>query len=114
LVCRGFVISESIDWSIKGINRTIHAIDEEKVKIMKDFKENDGKIIQIGYKEYKISALSDNNDMIDIYQLKSPNSTLYFRPSGTGPDVRFYIFGKVETHLEEIKRVMEFVSKNYK
>jgi phosphomannomutase len=114
LICRGFVISESIDWSIKGINRTIPAVDKEKIKIMKSFKENDGNVLPIGEKDYKISALSDNNNMIDIYQLKSENSTLYFRPSGTGPNVRFYIFGKVETHLEEIQKVMEFVKKNYK
>ncbi|MFX1391868.1 MAG: hypothetical protein ACFE9Z_17525, partial [Promethearchaeota archaeon] len=100
LVCTGYVISESIDWSIKGINRTIPAVDEEKVKIMKNFEINDGKKIQIDKKEYKIHALSDNNNMIDIYQLKSHDSTLYFRPSGTGPDVRFYIFGKTETHLD--------------
>lgn len=114
LICRGYVISKSIDWSIKGINRTIPATDKEKVKIMEGFKKNDGKVISIGKKQYQISALSDNNNMIDIYQIKSENSTLYFRPSGTGPDVRFYIFGKVETHLEEINEVMEFVGKNYK
>ncbi|MFX1310716.1 MAG: hypothetical protein ACFE8C_13520, partial [Promethearchaeota archaeon] len=95
LICRDYVISESIDWSIKGINRTIPAIDEEKIKIMKNFEENDGKIISIGEKDYIVQSLSDNNNMIDIYQLKSPDSTLYFRPSGTGPDIRFYIFGKV-------------------
>jgi phosphomannomutase len=114
LICRGFTISESIDWSIKGINRTIPAIDEEKVKIMKNFKAFDGKTTVIGENEYEIHALSDNNNMIDIYQLKSKNSTLYFRPSGTGPDVRFYIFGKRETHLEEIHEVMDYIEKNFK
>ncbi|MFX1388101.1 MAG: hypothetical protein ACFE9M_12865 [Promethearchaeota archaeon] len=113
LICRDYVISESIDWSIKGINRTIPAIDEEKIKIMKNFEENDGKIISIGEKDYIVQSLSDNNNMIDIYQLKSPDSTLYFRPSGTGPDIRFYIFGKVETHLDEIKRVQNYVKENY-
>ncbi|MHA1985977.1 MAG: hypothetical protein ACW98D_04990 [Promethearchaeota archaeon] len=114
LICRGFIISESIDWSIKGINRTIHATDEEKIKIMKNFKINDEKVISIGEKDYKISALSDNNNMVDIYQLKSDNSTLYFRPSGTGPDVRFYIFGSVQTHLEELHKAMKYVESNYK
>ena len=61
-----------------------------------------------------INALSDNEHIVDIFQLKSSNSTLYFRPSGTGPDVRFYIFGKRETHLDEITNVMEFINKNYK
>jgi phosphomannomutase len=61
-----------------------------------------------------VNTLSDNNGMIDIFELKSENSTLYFRPSGTGPNVRFYIFGKKETHLEEISNVMEFVNQNYK
>ncbi|MFX1419002.1 MAG: hypothetical protein ACFE9N_08800, partial [Promethearchaeota archaeon] len=113
LICRGFIISESIDWSIKGINRTISANDEEKIRIMKNFEKNDGKKIAINGKDYEIQALSDNNNMIDIYQLKSENSTLYFRPSGTGPEVRFYIFGKVETHLDEIKRVQKYVKENY-
>ncbi|UCC18233.1 MAG: hypothetical protein JSV62_08945 [Promethearchaeota archaeon] len=80
---------------------------------MKNFERNDGKIIMINEKDYEVHALSDNNNMIDIYQLKSENSTLYFRPSGTGPDVRFYIFGKVETHLDEIKRVQKYVKENF-
>jgi len=114
LICRGYVISEAIDWTIKGINRTIPAVDEEKIRIMKNFEKNDGKEITIDEKVYDIHALSDNNSLIDIYQLKSENSTLYFRPSGTGPEVRFYIFGKVETHLEEINKVMEYIGNNYK
>ncbi|MHA1913374.1 MAG: hypothetical protein ACW986_12950 [Promethearchaeota archaeon] len=114
LLCRGHKISESIDWSIKGINRTIHAIDKEKIRILKNFEKNNGKLIQIKGKEYKIHALSDNSGMVDIFQLKSKNSTLYFRPSGTGPDVRFYIFGKKETHLEEITNVMDLINRNYK
>ena len=113
LICRGHIISESIDWTIKGINRTIPAVDEEKIKIMKNFVVNDGKKISIDEKDYEIHALSDNNNMIDLYQLKSKDSTLYFRPSGTGPDVRFYIFGKVETHLDEIKKVQNYVRENY-
>ncbi|MFW9948024.1 MAG: hypothetical protein ACFFDX_14465 [Candidatus Odinarchaeota archaeon] len=113
LICRGYVISEAIDWSIKGINRTIHAIDEEKIKIMNNFERHDGKTITIEGKDYNVQALSDNNHQIDIYQLKSNDSTLYFRPSGTGPDVRFYIFAKKETHLDEIKRVQNFIKENY-
>jgi len=113
LICRGYIISESIDWTIKGINDTIPAVDEMKIKIMKNFEKNDGKTIKINDKEYSVHALSDNNNMIDIYQLKSQDSTLYFRPSGTGPDVRFYIFGKVQTHLDEIKRVQKYVHDNY-
>jgi len=114
LICRGYVISESIDWSVKGINLTIPAVDEEKIRIMKNFEKNDRKIIEIENKQYEIHALSDNSHVIDIFQLKSENSTLYFRPSGTGPDVRFYIFGKRETHLDEINKVMKFVDQNYK
>jgi len=113
LICRGFVISESIDWSLVGINRTIPAPDEEKVKLMKNFKENDDKILNIEGKDYQIKSLSDNNNMIDIYQLKSVDSTIYFRPSGTGPDVRFYIFGNRGTYLDELKKVEEYVKRNY-
>jgi phosphomannomutase len=113
LICRGYVISESIDWSIVGINQTVPAVDEKKIQLMKNFQVNDGKKIAINDKEYQVQALSDNNSMIDIYQLKSSESTIYFRPSGTGPDVRFYIFGKRETYSDEIKKVEDYVKKNY-
>ncbi|MHA1489727.1 MAG: hypothetical protein ACTSRI_08730 [Promethearchaeota archaeon] len=113
LICRVHIISESIDWSIVGINRTIPAIDEEKVKIMKNFEKNDKKTIKIAERNYNVRALSDNNNKIDIYQLKSKDSTIYFRPSGTGPDVRFYIFGKRETHLDEIKKAQEHIQQYY-
>ena len=113
LIARGHEISKSIDWSIKGINQTISAIDEQKIKIMNNFIKNDKKSLTIHDKEYKVSALSDNSNNIDIYQLKSIDSTLYFRPSGTGPEVRFYIFGKRETHLEELKIVQDYINTHY-
>ncbi|MHA1689294.1 MAG: hypothetical protein ACTSYC_09470 [Promethearchaeota archaeon] len=113
LIYRGYYISESIDWTVKGINRTIAANDEEKIKIMENFKKNDGNLITIGNKQYQVQSLSDNSDNVDIYQLKSNNSILYFRPSGTGPEVRFYIFGDKETYLEEIKTVQRHVKENY-
>ncbi|MFW9937614.1 MAG: hypothetical protein ACFFD5_08185, partial [Candidatus Thorarchaeota archaeon] len=113
LISRGYVISESIDWSIVGINRTIPAIDEIKVKIMNNFEVNNEKALKIKDKGYKVNALSDNNNDIDIYQLKSNDSTIYFRPSGTGPEIRFYIFGKRETYLDEIKSVENFIKENY-
>ncbi len=113
LIARGHEISKSIDWSIKGINRTISAVDTEKIKIMRNFAKNDNKILSIENKEYKVSALSDNTNNIDIFRLKSEDSTLYFRPSGTGPEVRFYIFGNRETHLEELKVVQEYIKQHY-
>lgn len=50
---------------------------------------------------------------INIFELKRDQAKLYFRPSGTGPDVRFYIFGKVETYLEEINTVMKIIKEKY-
>ncbi len=113
LIARGFKISEAIDWTKKGINSTISASDKEKIKIMKNFEKNDNKEVQLGEHSYRISSFSDNTDMIDIFQLKRDKATLYFRPSGTGPDVRFYIFGDKETHEEEINEVMKIVKKKY-
>jgi len=113
LIARGYKISDSIDWSIVGINRTIHANDKEKVKIMDNFAKNDGQKVTIDNTEYAVDALSDNNHNIDIYRLKSEDSMLYFRPSGTGPDVRFYIFANRKKYQEEINKVMEYVKSNY-
>jgi phosphomannomutase len=80
---------------------------------MKNFQIHDKKSVKINEKEYIINALSDNNGLVDIFQLKSEDSTLFFRPSGTGPEVRFYIFGKKETHLSEIEKVKTYVKTNY-
>ena len=113
LIARGHEISKSIDWSIKGINRTIPAIDKQKIKIMNNFMKNDKKALTINKKEYKVSALSDNANNVDIYRLKSADSTLYFRPSGTGPEVRFYIFGNRDTYLEELKTVQDYIKIQY-
>jgi len=113
LLCRGYTIPKAIDWSIKGINQTIPATDKEKVKLMEDFIENDEKTINIAGKKYFVKALSNNQDEVEIYRLKSENSTLYFRPSGTGMEVRFYIFADKRVYEEEIEKVQEFVKKNY-
>ncbi len=113
LISRGYVIEDAIDWSLKGINQTIHAEDEEKLKIMENFEKLDGKELTIAGKNYKITGLYDNEGNIEIYKLKSNNSTLYFRPSGTGPQVRFYIFGDRNTYLNEIRTVKEYVKENY-
>ncbi|TXT61677.1 MAG: hypothetical protein BAJALOKI3v1_760016 [Promethearchaeota archaeon] len=113
LLSRGYIIKNAIDWSIKGINQTIEATDREKLAIMENFEKEDGKDIAIGEKTYHITALYDNNENIEIYKLKSEDSTLYFRPSGTGPEVRFYIFGDRDTYLEEIKKVKKYVKKHY-
>ena len=113
LIARGYRISDAIDWTKKGINRTIGASDKEKIKIMTNFEKNDKKIVRLAKNDYKISSFSDNTEKIDIFQLKRDEATLYFRPSGTGPDIRFYIFGKRETHLEEINTVMKNIKEKY-
>lgn len=113
LLSRGYVIKDAIDWSIKGINQTIEATDREKLAIMENFEKMDGKKITIDNKDYKITGLYDNAGNIEIYKLKSKDSTLYFRPSGTGPEVRFYIFGDRETYLDEIKKVKKYIKENY-
>ena len=97
----------SIDETSNQVIKTIEDVNRYKNEFLDDLHQ------ELDDKEYEIQALSDNNNMIDIYQLKSENSTLYFRPSGTGPEVRFYIFGKVETHLGEIKRVQKYIQENY-
>lgn len=113
LIARGYKISEAIDWTKKGINRTINASDREKITIMNNFERNIGTEIPLGKHEYKISSFSDNLGKVDIFQMKRDKATLYFRPSGTGPDVRFYIFGDVDTHEDEINEVMKIVKEKY-
>ena len=70
LICRGYKISEAIDWSVVGMNRTILASDDEKVKIMKNFKAKMGKKIKINKKYYDryyiIKEFTENFYSIEI------------------------------------------------
>ena len=47
---------------------------------------------------------------IKTIHLKSETTDLYIRPSGTGPNIKIYIYGPQETYLEEMDRVGEYLN----
>ncbi|MHA1562675.1 MAG: hypothetical protein ACTSPA_11170 [Promethearchaeota archaeon] len=69
-----------------------------------------GQIFIVKDQEYKIGTFEEINGKIAIIHLWNNKSHIYFRPSGTGPGVRIYIFGpkdSIESELEEIRFKIE-------
>ncbi|MHA1897905.1 MAG: hypothetical protein ACTSU2_10965, partial [Promethearchaeota archaeon] len=109
LLEEGYNFLKYIDVSIKSSRVTIHANDEQKIGYINYFEKILGKSIDIGNYKYQIGNFSDMNGKTKIIYLKSESSTLYIRPSGTGPNIRIYIFGASESYEEELNAVKKYV-----
>lgn len=105
----GIDLIDYIDENIKASRTTIEASDEEKIKYVNYFSQRTGSQIAINEVIYNIGAFSDNSGEISIIYLKSKDSMLYVRPSGTGPEIRIYIFGNKNTYEKELKVVAQFL-----
>ena len=105
----GIDLIDYIDENIKASRTTIEASDEEKIKYVNYFSQRTGSQIAINEVIYNIGAFSDNSGEVSIIYLKSKDSMLYVRPSGTGPEIRIYIFGNKNTYEKELKVVAQFL-----
>ena len=101
----GYDLTDYIDKNIKGSRTTIKANDEEKIKYINYFKEMMNKEIEINNIKYKIGAFSDLSNNISIIQLKSNKSEIFIRPSGTGDEIRIYIFGDRSSYQSELENI---------
>jgi hypothetical protein len=112
LVNMGYNLTNFLDASLFSGRRYVSANDDEKLKYMRYFSEKLGQKILAGGKfEYKIGGFSDMMDNFKTIHLSSQSSDLYIRPSGTGPNIKIYIYGPKESYLEEMEVVEEFIKK---
>ncbi|MHA1339338.1 MAG: hypothetical protein ACTSRZ_04520 [Promethearchaeota archaeon] len=109
----GFDLTECIDPNIKGTRTTIKATDEEKIKYINYFAEKIGQIITINEIQYEIDEFSNLKDQVSVVLLKSKNSELFIRPSGTGNSIRIYIFSDQKSYKTELENVVNYL-KNLK
>jgi len=110
LIEMGYDLSEFVDQQILGSRTMISGDDKRKMKIVKSFVDMKGQIFIVKDQEYKIGTFEEINGKIAIIHLWNNKSHIYFRPSGTGPGVRIYIFGpkdSTESELEEIRFKIE-------
>jgi phosphoglucomutase len=70
-----------------------------------------GQQVAIGGKSYKIIDYRDNLGILDIISFATDLSVLFARPSGTGDNVRIYIFGEKVSGKKELEEVAEYLSK---
>ena len=108
LIEKGFDLKSAINQEILGLRTKIPASDKQKVAIVEHFSHPAEKSITIDNKTYEIHSFEQINGKIAIIHLKSNNSNLYFRPSGTGPGVRIYIFGEINTAKNELMQVKAY------
>ncbi len=90
------------------------ADDHEKVKIMGNFKNYIGKTLTIGGRMYQVGSFQDNEGAIEVISLTQDKTTIYFRPSGTGPNIRIYVFGPQATAQEELTKVTNDINTKFR
>ncbi len=114
LVERGIDLFAQIDRSIISTRTVIDANDREKVKIMGNFKNLIGKNITIGGRSYQVGSFQDNEGQIEVISLTRDKTTVYFRPSGTGPNIRIYVFGPQATAQDELTKVTTDINTKFR
>ncbi len=113
LIYMNYNLEEAVDQKIIGLRTKIPATDKEKIAIVQEFSTKTGTELKIQELKYIIQSFELINGKIAIIHLHSDNSDIFFRPSGTGPGVRIYIFGAANTAKDELKRVEEFMLKRF-
>jgi phosphomannomutase len=91
---------------------TISATDVQKIEYIDRLKNLIGEKITIDKFSYTVNAFSDMDDKVDVVYLKSDTSVLFVRPSGTGPNIRIYVFGPKTSFKQELENVAKFVKQN--
>ncbi len=79
--------------------------DAKKLEIVNYFAELKGTTFEAGNYVYKIGNFEQVDNLVDIILFKSETTEIYFRPSGTGPEVRIYVFGPASTAQDELETV---------
>nr|MDO8087535.1 hypothetical protein [Candidatus Sigynarchaeum springense] len=111
MINSGYNLLDAVDASIVGQRVEIEADDKRKQAIMKAMEMHVGKQIAIGEHLYKVTDYRDNQGMLDIISLSTDRSMLFARPSGTGNNVRIYIFGNKVSGKKEVADVAEYMKR---
>lgn len=106
LIEMGYDLANSVDRSIIGTRTTLKADDAKKMKIVNYFAGLKGQRIEIGDYSYNIDNFEQVDGKVDIILLKSATTEIYFRPSGTGPEVRIYVFGPDSSAQKELEMAL--------
>jgi len=112
LIEKGYNFHDYIDTNIDGTRAMIQADDSRKLRIVEHFTSKLGKTFAVGEDLFQISSFEQINGTTAIIHLYNTDTktNVYFRPSGTGPGVRIYIFGpkiKIKHYLDLIQNKIE-------
>jgi len=91
---------------------TISATDLQKIQYIDNLKSLIGKDITIDKVTYSVNSFSDMKGKVDVVYLQSETSVLFVRPSGTGPNIRIYVFGPQNSFEPELSAVVNYIKQN--
>ena len=107
LIEQGYCLTDWIDQEIVGTRTMLDATDARKVQIVTTFATMQGQQFVAGDEVYSIDTFEQVNGEIAIIHIHNAHSTVFFRPSGTGPGVRIYIFGRKSTVDQELLAIKQ-------
>ncbi|MHA1602895.1 MAG: hypothetical protein ACTSVU_04705 [Promethearchaeota archaeon] len=111
LIFRGFNLSQVLNSSIIGTRAMIDADDKKKLKIIEIFTKLQGKTFNVNEKIFTVGTFDQIQGKVAIIHLYTSDTNVYFRPSGTGPGVRIYIFGPKMTIEQDLLDLKENINK---
>ncbi|MHA1794654.1 MAG: hypothetical protein ACTSUK_00955 [Promethearchaeota archaeon] len=111
LIEKGYFLKNYLDLSIGGTRSMIKADDKLKLQIVEHFSSKDGAIYNVNGQSFEIGNFSEVNGRIAIIYLRNNTTEIYFRPSGTGPGVRIYIFGPQESIEKLLQQTIKKINK---
>ncbi len=109
LIEKGYDLNKAIDQNIIGTRTKIKAEDKKKVKILETFSKKTGEDIKIENYQYKISTFEQIGGKTAVIHFGSGDTDIYFRPSGTGPVVRIYVYGPKDNAIEQMNKVKDHI-----
>jgi phosphomannomutase len=113
LIEHGFDIIGAVDRTLIGTRTTISAEDEKKMQIINTFAKLKGKTFDVDKYQYSVNSFEQVNDKIVIIHLHNDSTNIYFRPSGTGPSVRIYLYGPEATAKDELTKIQNKINEMF-
>lgn len=114
LIEKGFVLKKYLDSTIGGTRSMIDADDKRKLQIVDHFAAKIGSNYLIDNQSFEIGCFSEVGGRIAIIFLKNETTEIFFRPSGTGPGVRVYIFGPQDKIKSLLSQIIEQINQEIK
>ncbi len=104
---------DAIDPDLVGDRTMINANNQQKLEIINYFAKRSGETFTVNDFEYTIGSFETLEGQPTIAYFRANSTEIYLRPSGTGPGMRIYIFGKEGVYRRQLMEIKEAIQTKF-